>query len=189
MDVSRDVGGPLLYQGLAVILIIANVGSGMTAQAGIARLLFGMGRDRVLPGRWLRQLSPETGMPSFNILLVGVGALGGALILNYEKAAELINFGAFLAFIGVNAAALRHTLRNQRPLGISGFLYKLLPPIGGLLFCLAIWVSLPRPAFITGSIWLAFGIIYQAISPRLPICHASHRLAAGKNSLAAINNI
>ncbi len=166
MDVAQDVGGLLLYQGLAVILIIANVGSGLTAQAGIARLLFGMGRDRVLPGPWLRRLSPKTGMPSFNILLVGVGAFAGALVLNYERAAELINFGAFLAFIGVNAAALLHALRNDRPLGASGIFSKIVAPVGGLVFCLAIWVSLPRPAFITGSVWLGIGIVYQAISTR-----------------------
>jgi putrescine importer len=116
----------------------------------------------------LRSVTPFYDPKTFAIEAVATGTSLAALSYggSDERAAELINFGAFLAFIGVNAAALRHTLRNHRPLGVSGFLYKLLPPIGGLLFCLTIWVSLPRPAFISGSIWLAFGIIYQAISTR-----------------------
>jgi hypothetical protein len=32
--------------------------------------------------------------------------------LNYERSAELINFGAFLAFMGVNAAVIRHSMRG-----------------------------------------------------------------------------
>ena len=47
-------------------------------------------------------------------VLVGVLAGAGALVLNYERSAELINFGAFLAFMGVNAAVIRHSLRGRR---------------------------------------------------------------------------
>ena len=32
----------------------------------------------------------------------------GVFLLTYEKGAELLNFGAFIAFMGVNAAALVH---------------------------------------------------------------------------------
>ena len=49
MDVANRVGGPILFEAFAFILIVANLGSGMTAQAGLSRLLFGMGRDGVLP--------------------------------------------------------------------------------------------------------------------------------------------
>jgi putrescine importer len=164
IDVARDVGGPLLYQGMAIILIVANLGSGLTAQAGIARLLFGMGRDQVLPGRVFGYLSPKTGTPTFNILLVGLGAFGGALVFDYERAAELINFGAFLAFMGVNAAAIRHAFCIRRSRPMSRFWLEMLPAIGGFLFCLAIWLSLPRPAIIAGGIWVGVGIIYHAVS-------------------------
>ena len=57
-------------------------------------------------------LDARTGSPSRNILLVGVLAGLGALVLNYERSAELINFGAFLAFMGVNAAVMRHSFRR-----------------------------------------------------------------------------
>jgi amino acid transporter len=166
MDVARDVGGSALYQGLAIILILANVGSGLTAQAGIARLLFGMGRERVLPVQVFGHLSPRTRTPTWNILLVGLLAFLGALAFNYERAAETINFGAFLAFMGVNAAAIRQALKERdRNHGVTSY-WRILPGAGGLLFCLAIWVSLPRPALVTGGLWLCTGFVYYAISTR-----------------------
>ena len=48
-----------------------------------------------------------------NILLIGLVAYLGAIGLNYignafEHAGELLNFGAFLAFMGVNFSAFWH---------------------------------------------------------------------------------
>ena len=51
MDVCRRVGGPLLFQAMGLILILAAIGSGLTGGLGAVRLLFGMGRDGVLPHR------------------------------------------------------------------------------------------------------------------------------------------
>src|SRR5262249_19947969 len=39
MDVTQRVGGTWLFQAMAVLLVIANVGSGLTGQVGAARLL------------------------------------------------------------------------------------------------------------------------------------------------------
>lgn len=164
MDVSRDVGGPLLYQAMAVILIVANVGAGLTAQAGIARLLYGMGRDRVLPVRVFGHLGASAGTPTWNILLVGLLAFLGALAFDYERAAETINFGAFLAFMGVNAAAVRQAIEERKSRHASHFFWKALPALGGFVFCFAIWVSLPRPALIAGGVWLLAGLIYHAVA-------------------------
>src|SRR6185437_9075857 len=42
MDVSRKVGGEWLFQAMGIILVVANVGAGLAAQAGVSRLLVGM---------------------------------------------------------------------------------------------------------------------------------------------------
>ena len=107
IDISRIVGGPILFSAMALILIIANLGSGLTAMAGISRLLFGMGRDKVLPEKVFGYLDKKRSTPVYNILLVGAFVYAGSLWLNFERAAELINFGAFIAFMGVNAAVIR----------------------------------------------------------------------------------
>jgi putrescine importer len=158
MDVTRVVGGAALFNAMAAILIVANLGAGLAAQVGVSRLLFGMGRDKVLPVRVFAHLDSKRNTPFYNILLVGVFAFTGAVVLNYERAAELINFGAFLAFMGVNAAVIRQFQRHV--------LLDFVLPALGLLFCLAIWLYLPMHAKIIGSLWFTIGVIWEAIQTR-----------------------
>ena len=63
MDVTRRVGGPLLFQALGIVLILATIGAGLTGQVGAARLLFGMGRDNVVPRSSLPTLTPSETRP------------------------------------------------------------------------------------------------------------------------------
>ncbi len=164
MDVTRVVGGSTLFTAMAAILIVANFGAGLSAQAGISRLLFGMGRDRVLPGIFAH-LDKKRNTPAFSISLVGAFALVGALLLDYERAAELINFGAFLAFMGVNAATVRQFyLLKSGP--ERHLLTGLLLPASGFLFCLAIWLNLPSKSKILGAFWFLVGVIYAAVKTR-----------------------
>ena len=103
MDICSRVGGLLLFNAMGALLIVAAFGSGLTGTLGAARLLFGMGRDGVLPRKFFGYLKPGSGTPTYNILLIGGLAFVGAVLLNYigsayEHAGELLNFGAFLAF-------------------------------------------------------------------------------------------
>lgn len=165
IDITRIVGGPILFAAMAVILIIANLGSGLTAMAGISRLLFGMGRDKVLPEKIFGYLDKKRSTPVYNILLVGVFVYAGSLWLNFERAAELINFGAFIAFMGVNAAVIRqfYFLRSKAE---RNLLSDVLLPACGFLFCFAIWLSLPTQAKLLGAAWFALGLIWSAIQTR-----------------------
>jgi putrescine importer len=165
MDVARTVGGSWLFGAMAAILIITNLGSGLTAQAGVARLLYGMGRDGVLPRGFFAHLSARAAVPAYNLLLVGGLSFAGCLVLNYERAAELINFGAFLAFMGVNASVVRVCyLRGE--CGRRSFVRDLLLPLFGLLFCLLIWWNLSNAAKIAGGLWFAVGLTYDAVLTR-----------------------
>jgi putrescine importer len=165
LDVCRRAGGPWLYQAIAVTLFVACFGTALTGQVGAARLLFGMGRDNVLPKRFFGSLHTKTRTPLFNLLLLGVLTVAGSLTLSYEHAAEVLNFGAFLAFMGVNAAAVR-TFYLKRAAGNRSLIKDAAVPVAGLLFCLAIWSSLPALAKWIGGAWVALGIIYLAIQTR-----------------------
>lgn len=162
LDINRVVGGPLLFHGMAVILIVTNLGSGLTAQAGISRLLYGMGRDGILPRPFFAYVSPRRAVPTYNILLIGGFAFAGCLLLNYERAAELINFGAFLAFMGVNASVVRSYYFGRSSHERRIFTDFFLPALG-FLFCFVIWLNLSRQAKIVGALWFAAGILYDAI--------------------------
>jgi amino acid transporter len=159
VQVARRIGGPFLFQLLNATLLIANVGSGIAAQFGAARLLYGMGRGNALPRRFFGVLSPKTAIPRNNVLLVGAITLVCVFLLTYERGAELLNFGAFIAFMGVNAAALIHyKFRSKEkvllPMGI---------PLAGLVISAFIWLNLGRSAQLLGFSWVAVGLILYAI--------------------------
>lgn len=166
MDVCRRVGGLFLFNAMGAILIVAAFGSGLTGTLGAARLLFGMGRDGVLPKKVFGYLKPGSNTPTYNILLIGGAAFLGAVLLNYigsayEHAGELLNFGAFLAFMGVNFACFwQFTVIAKKSGNQSNILKDTILPLIGFAFCGLIWWNLNNLAKTVGGIWFAVGIIY-----------------------------
>ena len=143
-------------------LLVANFGSGMGAQIGAARLLFGMGRSNALPKSFFGVVDAKHRVPRNNVLFVGAIALIGAFVMSYGLGAEMLNFGALIAFMGVNAAALmRYVVRDQKRT-----LSFILPPVFGFLICLLLWLSLSTPAKIAGTMWMAAGIAFGAWKTR-----------------------
>jgi putrescine importer len=143
---------------LGFTLLVANFGSGMGAQIGAARLLYGMGRSDAIPKKFFGAIHARTRIPANNVIFVGVIALLGAFLISYDNGAQLLNFGALIAFMGVNLAALMHYyIRGEdRTLG------QLIPPVLGFFICLFIWIHLSNLALIAGSIWMIAGIGYGA---------------------------
>jgi putrescine importer len=171
MDVCRRVGGMPLFQAMGAVIMIAALGSGLTGTLGAARLLFGMGRDNVLPRKVFAHLKPESNTPTYNILIISALAYAGAIGLNYignayEHAGELMNFGAFLAFMGVNLATFWQFGLVRR----LGYKRRLLAdaalPLLGFTFCALIWWNLNIVAKIVGGIWFAIGFAYVLITTR-----------------------
>ena len=166
MDICSRVGGLVLFNAMGVILIVAAFGSGLTGTLGAARLLFGMGRDGVLPKKFFGYLKPGSSTPTYNILLIGALAFAGAELLYhignaYEHAGELLNFGAFLAFTGVNLACFwQFTVLAQRKGAKWRIVQDALLPLIGFLVCGYIWWNLNHLAKTVGGIWFAIGIIY-----------------------------
>jgi amino acid transporter len=166
MDVTQLVGGNWLFQAMAILLVLANVGAGLTAQVGAARLLFGMGRDGVLPGRVFAYLHPKRNTPTINLWIIGLVAYVGSLLMNYELTAEILNFGAFLGFMGVNFATFWQFYIVGQPQRKRHFVMDALLPGLGFLFCLGIWWGLATPAKIAGGVWFAAGLIYLVLKTR-----------------------
>ena len=163
MTVCARVGGTLLFTAMTITMFVACLGSGMAGQLGAARLLYGMGKDNVLPRRLFGYLGSKRNTPVYNIIIIGILSAAGALSLNYQKTAELINFAALVAFMGVNLAAINQLWFKSVP-GKRNLLTDILIPATGFLFCLWIWLSLPGSPKIMGGIWLAGGIVYLAVS-------------------------
>jgi len=162
IHVAAIAGGIFLSKAISLTLIIATIGSGMGAQLAAARLLYGMGRSEAIPKSFFGAVDPRTRIPRNNVILVGAIALAGAFLMSYERGAELLNFGALIAFMGVNLASLTHYYirGHERTLG------NLLPPIAGFVICAAIWWHLSPAAKIAGTLWMAAGVAYGAWKTR-----------------------
>src|SRR5204863_7814050 len=98
---------------------VTNFGSGLAAQVGAARLLYGMGRSNALPKSFFGAVDPKHHIPRSSVRFVGAIALVGSFLLTCERGLNLLTFGALIAFMGVNVAALlRYYVRNpEKQLG------------------------------------------------------------------------
>ena len=160
--VAFRAGGFFLFHLLNFTILIANVGSGMGSQLGASRLLYGMGRSNGIPKKFFGAIDPKNHIPRNNVIFVGALALAGAFLISYERGAELLNFGALIAFMGVNAAALtRYYLRAKEKHWTD-----LVSPVLGFLVCFFIWLNLSPAAQIAGGLWMVIGIAYGAVKTK-----------------------
>jgi putrescine importer len=154
-QVGGFIAGPWLQTLVNISLLVASMGSGTAAQLGAARLLYGMGRSNALPRRFFGAIEPRRSVPRNNVLLIGIICWLGALMLSYDMSAQMLNFGAFIAFMGVNASAfVRYWLRAKEKRWTN-----LLPPLCGFGICFALWLGLQAPAKMWGGLWMLIGVI------------------------------
>jgi len=158
--IAEQVGGQPLSAALTLGMIIAALANAMDAQAASARLLFGMGRDGVLPRRVFGSLYAKTRTPVWNLLLMA--AIGAAVATQtIDTIVSLINFGALFGFLLVNLAVVRHCfLTQKRRSGADGVRY-LIAPMMGAIICFILWINLPSLSKIAGFTWLGLGILYD----------------------------
>jgi len=166
LDIMHLVGGALLFGLFSVIMSISQFGCGMSGQVSAARLLYGMGRDNIFPRKIFGYLSPKRHNPSRNIMFLGVFVFIGSLILPLEHACDLLNFGAFLGYMGVNIATIWCYYVKPLESHQRNIFKDLLLPFIGFGFCLVMWMGLPDLSKIVGTIWLAAGIIYYAFKTK-----------------------
>ena len=156
--IAGRAGGQWLFHVVNIALLVATIGSGSGAHLGASRLLYGMGRDNAIPRKFFAAINPRTHVPSNNIILVGVIVLIGAFLLTYSLGAQLLNFGALIAFMGVNASSFAlYFLRNERKT-FTNFIV----PVLGFGICLYLFLSLGFKAKIAGLCWLTTGVLYGA---------------------------
>jgi putrescine importer len=162
VHIAGRAAGVWFFLVMNLTLLVANIGSGMGAQLGAARLLYGMGRSNALPKSFFAAVDTKRRVPRNSVLFVGAVALAGSFLISYGLGAEMLNFGALIAFMGVNAAALVHyyVRSSEKKLG------NLLPPVFGFLICLLLWLNLSWPAKLAGTVWMIVGIAFGAWKTR-----------------------
>src|SRR3989441_3128546 len=165
--------------GSFLALIVAFTGFSLcyvstnTGVIGVSRVVFSMGRFRLLP-RWFYKVHKTFRTPVRAILIFGI--IGAILAIpgDLPLVADLYNFGALLSYIMVNLSliVLRNTDRDTyRAWKVPGEVSPVirgkkiyLPPVSilGMLSCLSIWLLIVvyHPAGrLLGASWLLVGFI------------------------------
>jgi putrescine importer len=166
MDVAQRASGPFLFTAYGVMLLISSLACGLAGHVGAARLLYGMGRDDVLPKRIFGFVSPKRGNPTYNIWIVAILAYAAVLTIPWERSAEIVTFGALLAFMGVNLVSLMHFWFSPAARGKRNFFLDAFVPTFGFVFCFLLLISLQTWTKYAGAAWLILGLVYAAYKTR-----------------------
>lgn len=159
IDVAMAAGGETLANIITIAVIVCAYAFSLDMLAGVTRLLFGMGRDGVLPKKFFGYQNKK-GVPVYNVLLISVICLVGCN-MSLGDLFPLIDFGGIFAFILVNLAVIIHFFgRKKQRSGSCIFKYLIAPGLG-FLACIVVWLSLSSMAKTVGFIWLGIGLIYM----------------------------
>jgi len=146
--------------GFGIVLLVSSLACGLAGVLGAARLLYGMGRDNILPRHIFAYLHPQRRNPSYNVAIVGVLAYIGTLTMQWERSVEILNFGALAAFMAVNLAALRQFGFASSSAEKRNLFLDVTVPALGFLFCLVIFLGLQSSTLAAGTVWCIAGILY-----------------------------
>jgi amino acid transporter len=176
-QIFREAGGDVLAKVLALAVVVAAVANATDATGGASRLLYGMGRDGVLPKRIFGYLWPRSATPVLNVLIIAVLSI---LLATKDLGIviAMINFGALFAFFLVNLAALNHfVIRGGRRSPKDLIRYLVVPLIGAIVI-IWLWFNLTSMAWLINLrapddillaaplAWLALGIVYVVWTSR-----------------------
>ncbi|GAA1495300.1 APC family permease [Paeniglutamicibacter kerguelensis] len=165
MDVMMAVGGQTFTAIFLAAFTAGGIGSSIAAQASVARILYAMGRDGVLPKSFFGRLSRRFNTPVLSILAVSVIAMG-SLFVTLQLISETVSFGALVAFSAVNLAVIKHYFFDEARRGAVDTFRFLVLPLIGLALTVWLWTSLSATALTIGLVWLGIGFIWLLVITR-----------------------
>lgn len=164
-DYFSHVIGDFMASIFIGIVVIGGTASAIASQTSASRILFGMGRDGVLPKKIFGYVNQKTKIPTINVLIISV-ITSAALVLDLTAAASLVNFGALLGFALVNLSVISHYFIKKKQRGAKAVLIYLILPILGACVCLVIWTNLDVMSKIVGGIWMLAGLVFLVVTTK-----------------------
>lgn len=164
LEVTASVAGPWLATFFTAAYVAGCMGSALTSQASVTRIMYVMGREGVLPAP-LATLAARWRTPVVAIGLVsGVSVL--AVLVPLDLLTSVVSFGALMAFSAVNLSVVKHYAVGQgKRRGADAVRYVVMPLVG-LAMCLWLWTSLSSNSLLLGLGWLAIGGVWLAVLTR-----------------------
>lgn len=159
-EISFHLGGRIFQILFLASSLVGVLASGLASHASVSRLLYVMGRDRVLSQRLFGRLSERFQTPVANIIFIGVICLF-ALVFTVETAIHFISFGSLIAFFSVNLSVIFHfAVKNKELRTKREIIYNFITPFVGLIIIFILWLNIKKIALILGFSWGFIGLLY-----------------------------
>src|SRR4051812_33152712 len=162
LDVMTAAGGQFLNTFFTAAYIAGAFGSALTSQASVARILYAMGRDGIMPRKVFGHVSAKFSTPTFAILVVSVISLA-AIWISLDFLASIVSFGALIAFSAVNLPVIKHYFVDE---GEKNILKNVVLPGIGFVLTVWLWTSLSWLTLEVGLVWLAIGLGWLLVVTR-----------------------
>ncbi len=132
--------------------VVAVMASGISAHAGVSRLMYVMGRDGVINKKLFGHISQDY-ILRLTTLIVGVVALSAGF-LDLEHIVNLISFGALTAFSFVNFSVIsRYALRDGKNKSVKDIINYIIVPTLGFASVFLMWLEIDKLALQIGLAW------------------------------------
>lgn len=151
----------------------------LVATAAGARLLYGMGRDTLLPKSIFAKINERWKTPHWSIIIIVAIEFILGLSSNIATLSNLVNYGALFGFAALNLSVIwlyyvkkkgesplsLGSVPNWKPTGWRHLRYLVLPLLGFFVI-VYVWVSMDPIAQIIGTVWMLIGVIYLIIKTK-----------------------
>lgn len=164
-EIATKIGGSELATVLTLVIAISGISTALAGQAAASRLLYGMGRDQVLP-KYFAFIHPKFKTPVYSILFMAVVGYVGAVLIDLSILFLIIVFGALIGFICVNLSVFFEFFLKRKIRSKFGLVAYVLFPIIGLSVCGYILWGMEPIGHMVGFSWLGIGILYLAFSSK-----------------------
>lgn len=158
ISVLSQIGGTLLTALFLAAYVTGALGSALASQASVSRILYAMGRDRVLPHKLFGSISSRFHTPVGAILVVALISIS-AVFADVDFVASIVSFGALTAFSMVNLSVISIFIIRDKQRSFRAILSYGLVPLIGFLLTAWLWTSLTAHTVLLGLGWIALGLI------------------------------
>ena len=166
-DAVRSSGDPWMVPLVGIGAAVAAVGSLLALILGVSRTSLAMARDGHLP-HVLAAVHPRYKVPHRTELAIGLAVAILAAFTDIRGAIGFSSFAVLTYYAVTNASALTLRTGEGRP--------PRLVPVVGLLGCVLLSMSMPRPSVTAGTAVLLIGVAHYVT--RTAIAHNSTRTQA-----------
>lgn len=166
-DAAYLAGGTPLKIFLLIVNILAvGIANTLAAQAAASRIVYGMARDRFLPGVFAR-IHPTWRTPWVSTLAIGALSMILGVSLSIDFLAKLINFGAMSSFIILNISVFwMFFIKEGQRSGLKNIASNLICPLIGTAILSYVWINFDSDTMKIGFIWLAIGVVVGMVKTR-----------------------